>query len=106
MDKVSVPLKAFVIGSGVILVVGTIVLAVLIGLRMTAGGNERARVDAGPAIAEIALPAGARVEQVVPDQERLLLLGVGRDGRQFLAVVDPSAGVLRQLFHLVPEATP
>lgn len=106
VDRVSVLLKVFVVGSGVLLIVGAITLAVMIGLRMTASEGEAVVAGPGPAVAEIALPAGARVEQVVPDRERLLLLGTGSDGRQFVAIVDPADGALRRLFHLTPDAAP
>lgn len=109
MDKVSVLLKAFVVGSGVLLIVGTIALAVMIVLRMGGGVEDAGDTQApttAPAIAEITLPPGARVDQLVPDGDRLLLLGRGADGRQFVAVVDPGTGTLRQLLHLVPREAP
>lgn len=85
-------LKAFVIASGVVLVVGTIVLAALIIARAVGGGTEIAGDAAPPAITDLQLPAGAQIEQVVPDGDRILLLGVGPAGGQFLAVVDPETG--------------
>jgi hypothetical protein len=106
VDKVSVLLKMFVVGSGVILIAGTIALAVMIGLRMTAGEGEAVIAGTDPTVAEIALPSGARIAQVVPDRDRLLLLGTDGDGRQFVAIVDPTDGELRRLFHLVPDAAP
>ena len=38
------------------------------------------------------LPAGARIEQVVPGGGCLILLGVDGAGRQFVALVDPFTG--------------
>src|SRR5690606_41511812 len=49
------------------------------------------------------LPAGARIEQVVVDGERLVLLGTDGAGVQFLAVVDPATGERLSLLRVRPE---
>lgn len=85
-------LKAFVIGSGVVLVVGTIMLAAVIITRAISGSEDPEGAQAIPAAVELELPAGARVEQVIPDDDRVLLLGSQAGGRQFLAVIDPETG--------------
>lgn len=90
MEKVSVLLKAFVIGAGVLLVGGVVLLTVVIIARVIDGGDQTPAVATGPV--ELALPSGARIEQVVPAGERVLLLGVEPSGRQFLAVIDPDTG--------------
>ena len=87
MDNIPTVLKAFVIAGGVVLVVGTIALAVLIALRAGEGGPV-----AQQAPQALLLPAGARIEQVVVDGRRLVLLGTDEAGEQFLAVVDPVTG--------------
>jgi hypothetical protein len=98
VDNVSSILKVFVIAGGIVLVAGTILLAVLIALR--AGGDDPiAQQTPQPLL----LPAGARIEQVVVDGRRLILLGTDEAGAQFLAVVDPVTGERLSLLHVRPE---
>lgn len=98
MDNISNLLKAFVIACGIALVAGTIVLIALLVMR--AG-------DRGPigqqAPQTLRLPAGARIEQVVVDGRRLVLLGTDGAGAQFLAVVDPATGERLALLRIRPE---
>lgn len=101
MEKVSGVLKAFVIGAGIVLFAGTILLVTLIVLRIT-GGREVALPPAAQAV-DLQLPAGARIEQVVPDGVRVLLLGTDRTGAQFLAVVDPATGERLMLVRVRPD---
>jgi hypothetical protein len=91
-------LKGFVIAGGVALIAGT---ALLVALILTRGHREHETVQQLPAT--IALPKGARVEQVMPDGSRWLLLGTADGGRQFLAVVDPRTGKAASLLWLQPE---
>ena len=91
VNNVSGLLKAFVILGGVLLLAGAILLAVMIAMR--AGGDdapEHAGEVTGPV--DLPLPAGVRVSQVVADGKRLVLLGEGADGRQYIAVVDALSG--------------
>ena len=97
MDNIPIALKVFVIVGGIVLVAGTILLAVL--LMMGAGGG--AIVQEAPQA--LLLPAGARIEQVVVDGERLVLLGTDGAGVQFLAVVDPATGERLSLLRVRPE---
>jgi Family of unknown function (DUF6476) len=97
VDHVSSLLKAFVIAGGLALVIGTVLLVVLIVLR--AGGDP----IASQAPQTLRLPAGARIEQVVVDGRRLVLLGVDAAGVQFLAVVDPVTGERLSLLQVRPE---
>ena len=97
MDNIPSILKAFVIAGGVVLVAGTILLAVLI---VTRARDEGAIVRPPQALL---LPAGARVEQVVVDGRRLILLGTDGAGAQFLAVVDPVTGERLSLLRVRPE---
>jgi Family of unknown function (DUF6476) len=91
-------LKALVIAGGVALIGGT---GLLVALILARGHGERQVAPELPLT--IALPAGARVEQVAADGGRWLLLGTARDGRQFLAVVDPRTGRPASLLWLQPE---
>ena len=98
MDNIPNLLKAFVIAGGVLLVAGTILLAVLIVMR---GGEGDPVVQ--PAPQALLLPAGARIEQVVVDGRRLVLLGTDQAGEQFLAVIDPVTGERLSLLRVHPE---
>ena len=104
VDTVPGPLKAVVVGGGVVLVIGTIVLVVLLVLRATGGAigdGEPVRRALMPQ--ELLLPAGARIQQVVPDGRRVILLGIDGAGAQFLAVVDPASGERLSLIRIRPE---
>jgi hypothetical protein len=98
VDNIPTVLKAFVIGGGIMLVAGTIVLAVLIAMR--AGEGDPIVQEAPQALL---LPAGARIEQVVVDGRRLVLLGTDDAGKQFLAVIDPVTGERLSLLRVRPE---
>ena len=101
MDNISSLLKAFVIAGGIALVAGTILLVVLIVLR---AGDRVTIVQQAPQV--LRLPAGARIEQVVVDGRRLILLGLDAAGAQFLAVVDPITGERLSLLRVQPEEAP
>ncbi len=98
MDNIPSALKLFVIASGIVLVAGTILLTVLIALRAGADDPAGQRAPQG-----LLLPAGARIEQVVVDGRRLVLLGSDEAGKQFLAVVDPVTGERLSLLRVRPE---
>lgn len=101
MEKVSVLLKAFVIGAGILLVGGIIVLTAMIVMWASGGSLNLASAPAAPV--DLPLPAGARVDQVVPDGERILLLGTDADGHQFLAIVDGGTGERLRLIRIRPD---
>jgi hypothetical protein len=108
VDNIARALKVFVVAGGVVLLAGTVLLVVLIVL----WGTENPDPPTTPALAEadppgalcelalpvpgealgVPLPAGARIEQVVPNGGCLILLGVDGAGRQFVALVDPYSG--------------
>jgi hypothetical protein len=98
VDNIPNLLKAFVIAGGVVLVAGTILLAVLIVMR---SGEGDPVVQQAPQA--LLLPAGARIEQVVVDGRRLVLLGTDATGEQFLAVIDPVTGERLSLLRVHPE---
>ena len=98
MDNIPNLLKAFVIAGGVVLVAGTILLAVLLVMR---AGDDGLVMQQAPQA--LRLPAGARIEQVVVDGRRLVLLGTDGTGTQFLAVVDPATGERLSLLRVRPE---
>jgi hypothetical protein len=118
VDNISGVLKGFVIAGGIALVGGAVLLVVLIVTRASGDrAPERpARVaTASPpealcgggevlsAPATVPLPAGARVEQVVPSGACLILLGVDGAGQQFVALVDPRSGERLSLLLIRPE---
>ena len=98
MDNIPNLLKAFVIAGGVVLLAGTILLAVLIVMRAGEGDPV-----VQPAPQALLLPAGARIEQVVVDGRRVVLLGTDQAGEQFLAVIDPVTGERLSLLRVHPE---
>jgi hypothetical protein len=98
VDNIPRLLKAFVIAGGAALLVGSALLVVLV---LTRAGAERRPARVEPAT--LALPRGARVEQMVADGQRLMLLGAGASGRQFLLVIDPLSGERLSLLWLEPE---
>jgi hypothetical protein len=102
VNAVPAVLKVFVILGGVALLVGTIMLAALVMLRMGDGEpSDLAEQPAGPV--DLALPKDVRVNQVVADGRRLILLGEAPDGQQYIAVVDARSGERESLIRLAPE---
>jgi hypothetical protein len=100
VNNIPTVLKAFVIGGGVLLVAGTVLLVALLVLRAVDDPPAGAP-QAGPLV--LPMPEGVRIEQVVPNGRRLVLLGVDGAGRQFLAVVDPMTGERISLLQIRPE---
>jgi hypothetical protein len=97
VDNIPRLLKAFVVAGAIALVGGTALLVALLMLRAT-GGPVAGRPDV-----TIALPPGGRIEQVVADGQRWLLLGRDAAGQQFVAVVDARSGERLGLLWLQPE---
>jgi hypothetical protein len=94
-------LKAFVITSGVMLLIGAILLVILIMLRAAGGGGDL-QESAQPGPVDLDLPEGARIEQVIADGKRLVLLAENRDGGQYLAVIDAMSGERLSLIRVNP----
>ena len=125
MDNIARALKVFVVAGGIVLLAGTVLLVVLLVLRGTENPDPpespRAEIRTGAAetdppgaVCELALPApgealgvplpaGARIEQVVPGGGCLILLGVDDAGRQFVALVDPYTGARLSLLLMNPQ---
>ncbi|MFO1067964.1 MAG: hypothetical protein U1E14_05495 [Geminicoccaceae bacterium] len=95
-------LKIFVVVGGVVLVLGT---GLLFWLLVQRNAAERAAArDTATAVAELALPAGSRIEQVDLDGSRMALLLRGADQQQYLALVNPATGERLSLLRVVPES--
>ena len=95
-------LKVFVIIGGIALLVGMILLAVLLMLRINDGGSQdQTSAPSGPV--DLALPSGVRIHQVVADGRRLVLLGEDPSGQQYIAVIDARSGVRETLIRLAPS---
>jgi hypothetical protein len=113
VDNIARALKVFVIVGGIALLAGTVLLIVLIVTRASENRpdppasprpeSSAAADPPSPQLCELALPvpgeafgvplpAGARIEQVVPAGGCLILLGTAGDNRQFVALVDPYTG--------------
>ena len=101
VNNVSGLLKAFVILGGVVLVIGMLLLAIMIVIRASGDAPQRELVRSGPV--DLVLPAGVRVEQVVVDGKRLVLMGEGSDGQQYIAVVDADSGERKTLIRVTPD---
>lgn len=104
-NRAAVPgvLKAFVITSGVILLIGVILLAVMIMLKASRDVEDSEAVDLPSAPIDLALPEGARVDQVIANGKRLVLLAEDADGGQYLAVVDALSGERLSLMRIIPS---
>lgn len=98
MDNIATVLKGFVIAGAIALVAGAVLLVVLIALRAS---DDPDTPQANPLLLQV--PAGGRIEQVVPNGKHLILLGVDGAGQQFLAVVDPLTGERISLLQIRPE---
>lgn len=94
-------LKAFVIASGVVLLVGTIVLAAIIITRAIGDSNAPVAVPGAPAVVDLELPVNGQIERVIPDDDQILLLGRADHG-QFLMVLDAETGERLRLIRFRP----
>ena len=83
-------LKALVIGMGILIVVGTAIIAVMIARRGGESGTTGS--DASTTPAQIALPASARVVETALDGDRIALRIALVDGGQRVIVFDVAVG--------------
>jgi hypothetical protein len=100
-DRYLRALKVFVVVAGIGLVLGT---GTLIWLLLERRAREaELRRDAAPVVVDLRLPAGARIEQMVLDGARLVLLLRGEEERQYLTLVNPATGERLSLIRAVPD---
>lgn len=97
MDRLIAALKVFVVAGGIVIVFGVTLLVVLLVRR---DGEEPITALREPV--NVALPAGARVVETVPDGTRLVLTLEDEAGRQAIAVLDIRTGERLGLFVLTP----
>jgi hypothetical protein len=100
-------LKLFVVLAGIAILAGSAVLFWLLatGVARDAPTAAPPQPSAPPApiVADLALPAGAAILDLVSDQDRIVLLLRTPAGQDYLAVVDAATGTRRALLRIVPE---
>lgn len=115
------PLKLFVVVAGVLILLGSGTLAWLLAsgaargravVEPTAATSPAASAlpappqpsaPAEPILADLPLPAGAAIVDLVSDGDRIVLLLRTATGEDYLAVVDAATGTRRALLRIVPE---
>ena len=90
VTKLMRTLKALVVGMGILIVVGTAIIAVMIARR--GGDSGTTGRDVSTTTAQIALPAGARVVETALDGDRIALRIVLVDGGQRVIIFDVPTG--------------
>ncbi|HJM61199.1 MAG TPA: DUF6476 family protein [Alphaproteobacteria bacterium] len=90
-------LKALVIGMGVLIVIGVTVIVVTVFNRI----QDRARVVEAPERLDVAIPAGAKLLEMVPNGQRLVLRLETPDGDQIM-VVNLRSGAVETTLVLKP----
>lgn len=110
-------LKIFVVLAGIVILVGSATLLWLLatGLGREAPASAAPPVAAPPVaappvaapvepvVAELPLPQGAAILDMVSEQDRIVLLLRTPGGQDYLAVVDAATGRRRALLRIVPE---
>ena len=86
-------LKIGVIAAGAAIVAGTVALIVAAGDRLSRGGGASGTVS-------VDLPAGASVEDAVPDGDRILVRLRLADGAVRLVLIDAGSGLRRRVIDL------
>ena len=82
-------LKALVIGMGMLIAIGVTVIVVTVFNRI----QDRARDVEAPERLDVAIPAGAKLLEIVPNGQRLVLRLETPDGDQILVVTLRSGAV-------------
>ena len=90
-------LKALVIGMGMLIAIGVTVIVVTVFNRI----QDRARVVEAPERLDVAIPAGAKLLEIVPNGQRLVLRLETPDGDQIL-VVNLRSGAVETTLVLKP----
>lgn len=104
-------LKLFVVVAGVVILLGS---GALLWLLATGAGRDAPATTAAPApaaappavppvMADLALPQGAAIVDLVSDQDKIVLLLRTPGAQDYLAVVDAATGTRRALLRIVPE---
>ena len=100
-------LKTAVIVMGVLLVVGfVVVFSTIIYRTVNLGDGVSGAASEGAAAGyerNVTLPAGARIEQVTADNDRLLVEVVEAEGARLLVVLDARRGREIGRFRLAPQ---
>ncbi len=101
-------LKALVIGMAILIVVGTVVIAVMLARRSGSDGEAASGATGGSAAVtprrRIALPAGARVIETALDGDRVALRIALANGTERLVIIDIRTGRRLGTLDLAPEA--
>ncbi len=100
-------LKALVIGMAILIVVGTVVIAVMLARRSGSDGEAASGATGGSAAVaarRIALPAGARVIETVLDGDRVALRIALANGAERVVIIDIRTGRRLGTLDLAPEA--
>lgn len=84
------------------LLIGVIVLTVMIMLKAGAS-DDGDQIEASKPAVDLELPSGVKVQQVVADGKRLVLLAQDQDGQQYLAVVDALSGARLSLIRVTSD---
>ena len=90
-------LKALVIGMGMLIVIGVTVIVVTVFNRT----QDRARDVEAPERLDVAIPAGAKLLEIVPNGQRLVLRLETPDGDQIM-VVNLRSGAVETTLVLKP----
>lgn len=101
-------LKLFVVLAGLVILVGS---AALLWLLATGVGGDAPAVAAPPpaapvpepVVADLALPAGAAIVDLVSDRDRIVLLLRSPGAQDYIAVIDAATGTRRALLRIVAE---
>ncbi|HVJ51185.1 MAG TPA: hypothetical protein VM689_01900 [Aliidongia sp.] len=89
---------------GVLIVAGVLTIVITLINRAVHPRQPTVAVAAGPAgHAEIKLPAGAALREIVGAGERVVLHIVTADGHDRLLTLDPMTGAVAETVDLIPE---
>jgi len=99
-------LKLFVVLAGIAILAGSAVLFWLLATGVARDASTAApppSAPPAPVVADLPLPAGGAILDLVSDHDRIVLLLRTPAGQDYLAVVDAATGTRRALLRIVPE---
>ncbi len=102
MDALTRALKLFVVVGGLLLIAGFALLGVLLLDRKDKREARELELSERATPIALDLPAGLRVQSVLPDGARLLLTLRG-DAQDFIAIIDAETGERVRLYALPPQ---